>query len=327
MKEIKTALVIGAGTMGHGFAQVFAMSNVQVYLVDETDGLLQRAQDWIVDHLNYMLELKEIKKGQIKPTLNHIRLTTNLREAAEKADYVLEAVPENLDLKKKVFQQLAGYTHPHTILASNTSSFDINELSVVTTHPERVIGTHWYHPPQITPCVEVIPSDATSQATINATVDFMKRIGKVPTRCKSAPGFVGNRIQFAMAAEALAIVEEGLATPEEVDQIVRTSFGFRLGAYGPFQICDQAGLDVYHAIYTYLYMKLRKEQFKPPRILKQFIEQGHLGLKNQKGFYDYKEKTPDMIKRERDRRLYDRLRLFRKEQKEFGASKLNSQKK
>jgi 3-hydroxybutyryl-CoA dehydrogenase len=327
VKEIKTVLVIGAGTMGHGFAQVFAMSNVQVYLVDETDGLLQRAQDWIVGNLNYMVELKEIKKGQIKPTLNRIRLTTNLREAAEKADYVLEAVPENLDLKKKVFQQLAGYTHPHTILASNTSSFDINELSVVTTHPERVIGTHWYHPPQITPCVEVIPSDATSQVTINATVDFMKRIGKVPTRCRSAPGFVGNRIQFAMAAEALAIAEEGLATPEEVDQIVRTSFGFRLGAYGPFQICDQAGLDVYHAIYEYLYMKLRKEQFKPPRILKQFIEQGHLGLKNQKGFYDYKEKTPDMIKRERDRRLYDRLRLFRKEQNEFGASKLNSQKR
>jgi 3-hydroxybutyryl-CoA dehydrogenase len=313
--------------MGHGFAQVFAMSNVQVYLVDETDGFLQRAQDWIVENLNYMVELKEIKKGQIKSTLNRIRLTTNLRKAAEKADYVLEAVPENLDLKKKVFQQLAGYTHPHTILTSNTSSFDINELSVVTTHPERVIGTHWYHPPQITPCVEVIPSDSTSQETIDTTMDFLKGIGKVPTRCKSAPGFVGNRIQFAMAAEALAIVEEGLATPEEVDQIVRTSFGFRLGAYGPFQICDQAGLDVYHAIYAYLYIKLRKEQFKPPRILKQFIEQGHLGLKNQKGFYDYKEKTPDMIKRERDRRLYDRLRLFRKEQKEFGASKLNSQKK
>jgi len=315
MEEIKTALVVGAGTMGHGFAQVFAMNKIPVCLVDETDALLKRAQGWIADNLHYMVELKEIKKGQIKSTLDRIQFTTNLRQASQEVDYVLEAVLENLDLKKKIFQQLDTYTPPNAILATNTSSFDINELSAVTAHPERIIGTHWYHPPQITPCVEVIPADSTSLETINVTMDFLKRIGKVPTRCKSAPGFVGNRIQFAMAAEAFAIVEEGLATPEEIDQIVRTSFGFRLGAYGPFQICDQAGLDVYHAIYEYLYMKLRKEQFKPPRILKQFIEQGHLGLKNQKGFYDYKEKTPDMIKHERDRKLYDRLRLLRKEHK------------
>ena len=315
MEEIKTALVVGAGTMGHGFAQVFAMNKIPVCLVDETDALLKRAQGWIADNLHYMVELKEIKKGQIKSTLDRIQFTTNLRQASQEVDYVLEAVLENLDLKKKIFQQLDTYTPPNAILATNTSSFDINELSAVTAHPERIIGTHWYHPPQITPCVEVIPADSTSLETINVTMDFLKRIGKVPTRCKSAPGFVGNRIQFAMAAEAFAIVEEGLATPEEVDQIVRTSFGFRLGAYGPFQICDQAGLDVYHAIYEYLYMKLRKEQFKPPRILKQFIEQGHLGLKNQNGFYDYKEKTPDMIKHERDRKLYDRLRLLRKEHK------------
>jgi len=315
MREIQTTLVVGAGTMGHGFAQVFAMNKIPVCLVDETDALLKRAQGWIADNLHYMVELKEIKKGQIKSTLDRIQFTTNLRQASQEVDYVLEAVLENLDLKKKIFQQLDTYTPPNAILATNTSSFDINELSAVTAHPERIIGTHWYHPPQITPCVEVIPADSTSLETINVTMDFLKRIGKVPTRCKSAPGFVGNRIQFAMAAEAFAIVEEGLATPEEVDQIVRTSFGFRLGAYGPFQICDQAGLDVYHAIYEYLYMKLRKEQFKPPRILKQFIEQGHLGLKNQKGFYDYKEKTPDMIKHERDRKLYDRLRLLRKEHK------------
>ena len=299
MKEIKTALVVGAGTMGHGFAQVFAMNKIPVCLVDETDALLKRAQGWIADNLYYMVELKEIKKGQIKSTLDRIQFTTNLRQAAQEVDYVLEAVLENLDLKKKIFQQLDTYTPPNAILATNTSSFDINELSTVTTRPERVIGTHWYHPPQITPCVEVIPANSTLQETVDTTMDFLKRIGKVPTRCKSAPGFVGNRIQFAMAAEAFAIVEEGLATPEEVDQIVRTSFGFRLGAYGPFQICDQAGVDVYHAIYEYLYNKLKKEQFKPPQILSQLIYQGYLGLKTQKGFYDYGEKTADMIKRER----------------------------
>jgi len=267
MREIRSTLVVGAGTMGHGFAQVFAMNKIPVYLVDETDELLKRARGWIIDNLNYMFELGEIGMERVEFTLAQIQFTTDLKQAAQEVDYVLEAVFENLDLKKRIFQQLDVYTQPHAILASNTSSFDINELSAVTLHPERVIGTHWFHPPQITPCVEIIPSDSTSQETIDCTIDFMKRIGKVPTVCKSAPGFVANRIQLAMAAEAFAIVDEGLATPEEVDRIVKTSFGFRLGAYGPFEICDQAGLDTYYVIYEYLYGKLKREQFKPSRIL------------------------------------------------------------
>lgn len=315
MKEIKTTLVVGAGTMGHGFAQIFALNNVPVRIVDETDELLKRARGWIIDNLNYMLELGEIERARMESTLGQIQFTTDLKQAAQEVDYVLEAVFENLDLKKRIFQQLDVYTQPHAILASNTSSFDIDELSAVATHPERVIGTHWFHPPQITPCVEVIPSKSTSQQTITSTMNFMERIGKVPTLCKSAPGFVGNRIQFAMATEALAIVDEGLATPEEVDRIVKTSFGFRLGAYGPFEICDQAGLDVYRSVYEYLYSKLNKEQFKPPRILGKLIGEGRLGLKTQQGFYDYKDMTVDKIKHERDRKLYRRLRLFQEEQK------------
>ena len=301
--------------MGHGFAQVFAMNKIPVYLVDETDELLKRARGWIIDNLNYMFELGEIGRERVEFTLAQIQFTTDLKQAAQEVDYVLEAVFENLDLKKRIFQQLGTYTPSHAILSSNTSSFDINELSAVTLHPERVIGTHWFHPPQITPCVEIIPSDSTSQETIDCTIDFMKRIGKLPTLCKSAPGFVGNRIQFAMATEALAIVDEGLATPEEVDRIVKTSFGFRLGAYGPFEICDQAGLDIYRSVYEYLYSKLNKEQFKPPKILDKLIKQGRLGLKTQSGFYEYKEDAVEAMKRERDRKLYARLRLFREEQK------------
>lgn len=315
MKEVRTTLVVGAGTMGHGFAQIFAMNTIPVFLVDQTDELLKRARDWITDNLHYMVELGEIEQKEVESILTNIQFTTDLKKAAQGVDYVLEAVFENLDLKKRVFQQLDTYTPSHAILSSNTSSFDINELSAVTKHPERVIGTHWFHPPQITPCVEVIPSNATNQETIRSTMDFMERIGKVPTPCKSSPGFVGNRIQFAMVTEALAIVEEGLATPEEVDRIVKTSFGFRLGAYGPFEVCDQAGLDVYRSVYEYLYSKLNKEQFKPPRILDKLIGEGRLGLKTQHGFYNYKDITLDKIKRERDRKLYNRLHLFREEQK------------
>ena len=247
--------------------------------------------------------------------MSHIQFTTDLKGAASKADYVLEAVNENLDLKRRLFQQLGDWTQPHVVLATNTSSFDINELSAVTRHPERVIGTHWFHPPQITPCVEIIPSSATSRETVEIATALMKRIGKVPTPCKSAPGFVANRIQLAMAAEALAIVEAGLATPEEVDQIVKTSFGFRLSAYGPFQICDQAGADTYYSIYEYLYGMLKREQMKPSPLLKKQVEQGRLGLKTGHGFYEYKQGAAEAMKRERDRKLYARLRLFREEQK------------
>jgi 3-hydroxybutyryl-CoA dehydrogenase len=301
--------------MGHGFAQIFAMNRLSVWLVDEYEDLLKRARGWIMDNLNYMVELGEIGHERVQPTLSHIQFTTDLKQAASKADYVLEAINENLDLKKRLFQQLGDWTQSHVVLATNTSSFDINELSAVTAHPERVIGTHWFHPPQITPCVEVVPSDATSEEVVEIATTLMKSIGKVPTRCKSAPGFVANRIQLAMAAEALAIVEAGLATPQEVDQIVRTSFGFRLSAYGPFQICDQAGADTYYSIYEYLYEKLKREQMKPSPLLKKQVEQGRLGLKTGHGFYEYKQGAADAMKRERDRKLYGRLRLFREEQR------------
>lgn len=315
MKEIKTALVLGAGTMGHGFAQVFAVNGVEVFLVDQAEEFLEKARGWIAENLNTMLELGEIEQERIASTLARIRYSTDLRQAASQTDYVLEAVFEDLDLKKKMFQQLDAHTRPDVVLATNTSSFDINELCRVIRHPERVIGTHWFHPPQITPCVEVIPSDVTNQATIDCACNLMEQIGKVPTLCKSAPGFVANRIQLAMAAEACAIVEEGLATPEEVDRIVKTSFGFRLSAYGPCEVVDQAGADTYYAVYEYLYDKLKRDHFRPPGILRKMIEQGHYGLKTGRGFYDYKAGAGDTMKRERDRKLYRRLRLLREEQK------------
>lgn len=315
MKEIQTVLVVGAGTMGHGFAQVLAMNHVDVWLVDQTEELLDRARGWVTENLNSMVELEQARQEDVGATSARIRFTTDLEKAAHNADYVIEAIIENLELKKKLFRQLGANTAPDVVIASNTSSFDINEFTAVTENPERVIGAHWFHPAQITPCVEIIPADETSQETIDCATAFMKRIGKAPVICKSAPGFVANRIQFAMAAEAFAIVEEGLATPEQVDQIVKSSFGFRLSAYGPFEICDQAGVDTYFAIYKYLYGKLNREQFKPPQILKELAEQGKYGLKTQGGFYEYTDGAAEKIKRERDRKLFARLNIFRDEQK------------
>ena len=314
MTEIQRVLIVGAGTMGHGFAQVMAMNRLDVSLVDQTEEMLARGRAWIMESLNNMIELGQVRKEEIEGILSYIHFSTDLEEAAAKADFVLEAIIENLELKKELFRELGGITDPRAIIASNTSSFDINELSAVTAHPERVLGAHWFHPPQITPCVEVIPAEPTSKEITERTIQFLERIGKAPTLCRSAPGFVANRIQVAMAAEALAIVQEGLATPEEVDRIVKSSFGFRLSAYGPFEICDQAGADTYYAIFKYLYGKLKREQFKPPRILADQVQKGRFGLKTLGGFYDYKDGAAGMIKRERDRKLFARLNLFRQEQ-------------
>jgi 3-hydroxybutyryl-CoA dehydrogenase len=313
MEEIHTVLVVGAGVMGHGFAQVFALNGIDVFLVDQNQELLERAQGWIRENLEFMVELDLLQTPGVEAALSRIRFTPDLDGSAEKADYVLEAITEDLELKQNLFKQLGLLTGPDVILATNTSSYDINELANVTRNPQRVLGTHWFHPPPITPAVEIIPADATSQETIDQAIGLMERIGKFPTMCKSAPGFVANRIQLAMAAEALAIVQEGLASPEEVDRIVKSSFGFRLSAFGPFEITDQAGLDTYRAIFEYLYDKLGREQFKPPRILSDLIDQGRLGLKSEKGFYNHEDGAAEALKRKRDSRLYARLKIFRDE--------------
>jgi 3-hydroxybutyryl-CoA dehydrogenase len=315
VKNIEYAMVVGAGTMGHGFAQIFALNDVSVTLVDTSHEILNRARGWIEDNLNFMVELGELDASRVAGVLSQIDFTTELDQAARRAQYVLEAVHENLELKLKVFAKLDAATTSETILATNTSSFDVNELSMACKRPDRFIGTHWFHPPPITPCVEIIPAETTSELTIDRTVAFMERIGKVPTLCKSAPGFVANRIQLAMAAEALALVEEGLATPAEIDRIVKTSFGFRLGAYGPFEIMDQAGSDTYRAVYEYLYGKLRREQFKPSPVLEKMISEKRFGMKSGAGFYEYANGAAEAMKRDRDRKFYARLALFRQEQR------------
>jgi 3-hydroxybutyryl-CoA dehydrogenase len=314
MRRVDRVLVVGAGVMGHGFAQIFALNALNVTLVDRTEDILKRAKAGIQANLQSMVELGELDSRSVPEILDRIHCDTDLQRSAGQADYVLEAVSEDLDLKKRVFEQLGNAAGGDVVLATNTSSFDINALSAVTRYPQRVIGTHWFHPPQITPCVEVIPAEATSREVMEFTITFMKALGKFPTLCKSAPGFVANRIQMAMAAEALAIVEEGLATPKEVDRIVTSSFAFRLSAYGPFEICDQAGLDTYQAIYSYLHEKLGREQFSPPKILERYIQQGRLGLKSQAGFYEYAEGAAETLKKDRDRKFYARLKLFQKEQ-------------
>jgi 3-hydroxybutyryl-CoA dehydrogenase len=308
-ERIERAAVLGAGIMGHGVAQLLAHDGVDVGLVDQDDAALERARGWISDNLAYMVQLGELPADQPARILARIRFTTETVAALAGAEYVLEAVTEDMGVKRQVWEVLSRHAPSSAVLASNASSYDLDELTRGVAGPERALGTHWFHPPQITPCVEVIPAAATSPATVAWTVAFLTGLGKVPTLCRSAPGFVANRIQFAMAREAMALVEEGLATPTEVDRIVKSSFGFRLGAYGPFEIMDQAGADTYLKVYEYLYSKLPREPFRPPELLRRQVAAGRLGLKSSGGFHDYGPGAADAMRRDRDRKLYARLKL------------------
>jgi len=311
--DLRRAAVIGAGIMGHGIAQALAENGLGVALVDTSEERLEAARGWIEDNLRYMVELALLDPVGEEEVLDRITCTTDLPGAVRGAEYVLEAVSEDFRLKREVWSALSAASAPEALLASNTSSFDMDELTRGVSHPERVMGTHWFHPPQITPCVEVIPAATTGEAHIDRMMRFLSGLGKVPTRCRNAPGFVANRIQFAMVREAIALVEEGLATPREVDRIVKSSFGFRLGAYGPFEIIDQAGADTYLSVYSYLFAKLGKEHFRPPRLLEEQVARGRLGLKSRGGFYEYGAEAADATRRDRDRKLYARLSLARRE--------------
>lgn len=312
-------LVVGAGTMGHGIAQCAAMRGFTVRVVDQAEPMLRKAETLVADHLGFMVSQGRIGPAAAKEAAARMTYSTDLPGSSTWAGFVFEAVFEDLGVKRELFARLGELTGSEVVLASNTSSFDISKLCEVTRHPERVIGTHWFHPPQITPCIELIPADTTSPETLEKARAVAERLGKSATRCTNSPGFVANRIQFAMAAEAFAIVEEGLATPEEVDRIVKSSFGFRLSAFGPFEIADQAGIDVYKAIFAYLHEHLGRPQFAPPALLDAMVAENRLGLKNGRGFYDYDHEAAEKLRRTRDTRLFDRLALFEKENLKKGS--------
>ena len=313
MTEIKNITVFGAGTMGHGIAQTAAMNGFKVCLCDPAPGLLDRGRTMMEKSLNFMVDFGRLTQAQAEAVLPRVTFEADSQKAAEKAEFIFEAVFEDLQVKRDLFKSLGDWTGPEVILASNTSSFDISLLAQVTRHPHRVIGAHWFHPAQITPALEVIPTDQTTPEVTQTVLALAEKMGKFATRCTNHPGFVANRIQFAMMAEALAIVEEGLATPEEVDRIVKASFGFRLSCFGPFEIADQAGMDVYKSIFASLYETLGREQFRPPKILDQMVEENQLGLKTSRGFYDYGEGGLAALYERRDLMFSERLKLFENE--------------
>ena len=294
------AAVVGAGTMGLGVAECFAAAGIRVRMVDATPELTQKAKERVNQRARGHADAGLIS-AEAAGRVEGIETAEGSSEASAGADFVFEAAPENLDLKEEVLSACSTAASPETILVSNTSSLPINALANYVEHSERFLGMHWFNPPEWTPGVEVIPAEVTEPEIVERVVGFLRGIGKRPAVVGDGPGFVANRIQNALFLEALRCVEDGLASPRDVDEVVRSCFGFRLPFFGPFQIADMAGLDVYHSVFETLEEGLG-ERFRPPAAVRERVEAGRVGTKSGAGFLTYSDEERDRLLLERDRR-------------------------
>jgi 3-hydroxybutyryl-CoA dehydrogenase len=308
MHEIRNVAVIGAGTMGHSLAQVFAQRGYRVRLNDVQEEALSRARSRIAANLETEVELGLLEQGQKGSVLDRIRTTTRVEEACDDADFVIEAIVENQAAKKKMFSTLDKVCPPRTILASNTSFMDIFSF-VETGRPDKVLITHWFALPHIVPLVEVVRGPQTAQDTVDAVTALLIDAGKKPiVISKFLPGFIANRLQSALTAEMLFLLDNGYATAEDIDMATKASFGMRMPILGVVKKVDFAGVDQIQRSYgNGLYRS-------PPHRLcsetmDRLVSQGRLGVKSGQGFFDYGGRSPAEIMQETNVKLI-RLREF-----------------
>lgn len=290
--------VIGAGLMGHGIAQIFALEGFNVGLSDIQADALDSAVDNLRANLALLAEHGIASKDAIEPAVARITTTTDMAEAVQGASLVIEAVVENLELKQNIFRDLDAVCPEQTILASNTSVISITEIAAKTRHKGRVVGTHFWNPPYLIPLVEVVRGDETADDTMDRTLDVLKRVGKRPVRVnKDVPGFVGNRLQHALWREAISIVAQGIADAATVDECVKNGFGLRLPILGPMENSDMVGTDLTLAIHDYILKHLERSP-EPSPLLKDIVARGDLGFKSGKGFQQW---SPEDIEKSRSR--------------------------
>jgi 3-hydroxybutyryl-CoA dehydrogenase len=286
--------------MGLGVAECFAAAGIGVRLTDATPELSWEAKERLVERARGHAEAG-LLSAEAAGRAEAVETADDAPAASREAELVFEAVPEKLDLKHEILAACSGAAPPGAVIVSNTSSLPMDELAEAVERPEWFLGMHWFNPPEWTPGVEVIPAATTRPEVVERVVAFLRDIGKRPAVVGSRPGFVANRIQMALFLEALQCVEEGLASAQEVDEVVRSCFGFRLPFFGPFQIADMAGLDVYSSVLGTLRDGLG-ERFETPNALRELVEQGRMGTKSGAGFLEYSDEERERLLLERDRR-------------------------
>ena len=290
MSSQEQITIIGAGLMGHGIAQIFAVHGHKVLLFDVNEDLLNSAKDRILANLSNMRQ-RGVEFGPLEEIIENIYLTADMGTACEGSAFVFEAVFEDLELKQQIFADLDSRCPANTILCSNTSVISITEIAEKAVHRERIVGTHFWNPPYLIPLVEVVRADESADWCTTATYDLLARVGKHPVHVhKDVPGFVGNRLQHALWREAYAIIDEGICDPATVDEVIRNGFGLRLPILGPVETADMIGLDLTLAIHSYIFKYINADP-TPSTTLQAKVEAGDLGFKTGRGFLEWSESS------------------------------------
>jgi 3-hydroxybutyryl-CoA dehydrogenase len=312
LEDIKNVAVLGAGIMGHGIAQSFLMGGYQVMLYDVDESILETAKAHIRNNLELFCRYDLIKEEEIVLCLERVTTTTDLKQAVKDANFIIEAAPEDLGLKQELFERVESYCPQGAIMASNTSSLTMANISERVKNKGRLVTTHWFNPPYIVPTVEVVKSKWTRDDIMDVTYALLEKIKKLPVRINmEIPGFLVNRIQMAMYREIVDLHEKGVASAADIDRAVKGSLGFRLASIGPMLTMDLNGIQLFARAYENM-APLLNSTIEVPKSIQDMVTEGHVGIKSGRGYYDYdvdfSEGTFDEVIKRRDRDFLQRLK-------------------
>lgn len=313
-EPVKTVSVLGAGVMGHGIAQSFAMGGYPVYLYDIAKDILDIARCHIESNLQLFFEAGIINSDDIEDCLGRVKISDDLKKSVSESDLVIEAAPEKVELKQKLFCEVEKHCSEKAILTTNTSHLKLADIFLKVELKNRTLATHWFNPPQIVPTVEVVKHRWTGDDAMRRTYETLKKIGKEPVKIQmDIQGFLVNRILIAIARETLDLFEKGVASAEDIDRAVKGSVGFRYACIGPLQTIDLGGVEGWLDA-CYKLFPLINSSTQPPKSLEKLMQNGHTGIHSGGGFYRYssqfREGTMDPAVLDRDKAMFTLLKSF-----------------
>lgn len=309
MLMVKKVAVIGAGLMGRGIAQLYALAGYPTHLYDIDDKFLASAKQILDENLTLMVDKSLITPDDKKAALARMTFTTDLKQAVQEVEFITEAIPEILELKLELFKKIEQLTNPDTIIASNTSTIPLSQMVKGITQSNRFIITHFFNPAHLVPLVEIVKNEQTSDHVIEITMNLMKEIGKKPVLLKKeVPGFIANRLQAAMVREAFHLLNEGVAEAEDIDTAITSGPGFRWAFIGPIETVDYGGLDTWKRVIENLAPELDKTE-AAPKVIADLVEKGQLGTKTGQGIYSYIDTSVSEKVKERDMNFIELLKI------------------
>ena len=303
LEHVKKVTVLGQGVMGPDIAICFAIAGYDVTGVDVMEEPLERAAQKISLNCEQMVEGGILTAKEAINAQDRITRTLEWERSVSCADFIMEAVPEDMETKQDVFSKCDRICSKDIIIASNTSSMSITQIATKMKYPQRAISTHWTIPAHLSPMVEVICGEKTSAATKDLAFALLTETGKKPVVCKDSPGFIHNYVQFAMVKAALDLLERQIATPEDIDTVIKNGFGLRLSSVGPIQFVDMCGLDTILNIQKYMYGITKDPVYKPSRAIVELVDKGDLGVKTGQGFYDHSETASEKFGEQTNRAI------------------------